>query len=32
MHDFVVGLLFVAMVMTPCVVALMAPLSDDDGK
>ena len=32
MHDFLVGLLFVAMVMTPCVVALMAPLNDHDGK
>jgi hypothetical protein len=32
MHEFLVGLLFVAMVMTPCVVALMAPLDDDDAK
>jgi hypothetical protein len=32
MHDFLVGLLFVAMVITPCVVALMAPLDDRDSK
>jgi hypothetical protein len=32
MHDFLVGLLFVAMVMTPCMVALTAPLDDGDSK
>jgi hypothetical protein len=32
MHDFLVGLLFLAMVMTPCVVALTTPLDDRDSK
>jgi hypothetical protein len=32
MHDFLVGLLFVAMVMVPCVVALTTPLDDGDSK
>jgi hypothetical protein len=32
MHDFVVGLVFVAMVMTPCVVALTTKLEDVDSK
>lgn len=32
MHDFLVGLLFLAMVMTPCVVALTTRLDDDDAK
>jgi hypothetical protein len=32
MHDFVIGLLFVAMVMTPCVVALTTPLDEGDRK
>jgi hypothetical protein len=32
MHDFLVGLLFVAMVMTPCVLALTTPLGGDDSK
>lgn len=32
MHDFVIGVLFLAMVMTPCVVALTMPLGDSDSK
>jgi hypothetical protein len=32
MHDFLVGLVFVAMVMTPCVVALMTRLDDGSSK
>jgi hypothetical protein len=32
MHDFVVGLLFVVMVMAPCVAALTTKLEDGDSK
>lgn len=32
MHDFVVGLVFVVMVMAPCVVALTVKLEDVDSK
>lgn len=32
MHDFVVGILLLAMVITPCVVALTASLEDDGRK
>lgn len=32
MHDFLVGLVFVAMVMAPCVVALTTPLGDGRSK
>jgi hypothetical protein len=32
MHDFLAGLLFVAMVMTPCVVALTTRWDDDRSK
>jgi hypothetical protein len=32
MHDFLVGLVFVAMVMTPCVVALTVKRHDADSK
>jgi hypothetical protein len=32
MHDFLAGLLFVAMVMTPCVLALTVKLDADDSK
>jgi hypothetical protein len=32
MHVFFVGLVFVAVVMVPCVVALMTPLDDGGPK
>ena len=32
MHDFLVGLMFVAMVMAPCVIALTTPLGDAGSK
>jgi hypothetical protein len=32
MHNFLTGLLFVAMVMTPCVVALTAKPHDEGSK
>lgn len=32
MHGFLAGLLFVVMVMAPCVVALTAKLEDVDSK
>jgi hypothetical protein len=32
MHVFFVGLVFVAVVMVPCVVALMTPLDDGGSK
>jgi len=32
MHDFVVVVLFVAMLMAPCVVALTTHLGDDGSK
>jgi hypothetical protein len=32
MSDFLVGLVFVAVVMLPCVVALMTPLDDGGSK
>jgi hypothetical protein len=32
MHDFFVGLVFVAIVMIPCVVALMTRLDDGSSK
>jgi hypothetical protein len=31
-HDFLVGILFLAMVMAPCVVALTTKLDDDGSK
>jgi hypothetical protein len=32
MHDFLMGLVFVALVMTPCVVALTVKLDDAKSK
>jgi len=32
MHDFVMGLLFLVVVMAPCVVALTVKLDDADSK
>jgi hypothetical protein len=32
MHDFLAGLVFVAMVMAPCVLALTVKLHDVDSK
>jgi hypothetical protein len=32
MHDFLAGLVFVAIVMTPCVLALTVKLDDRDSK
>jgi hypothetical protein len=32
MHDFLVGVLFIAMVMAPCVVALTVRLDDRGSK
>jgi hypothetical protein len=32
MHDFLAGLVFVAMVMAPCVAALTVKPKDEDGR
>ena len=32
MHDFVLALVFLALVMSPCVAALTVPLDEDDSK
>lgn len=32
MHDFLVGILFIAMVITPCVLALTVRLDDRESK
>jgi hypothetical protein len=32
MHDFVLALVFIALVMSPCVVASRVPLDDDESR
>jgi len=32
MHDFVLALVFIALVMSPCVMGLRMPLDDDELK
>jgi len=32
MHDFVFALIFIALVMSPCVLASKVPLEDEDAK
>ena len=32
MHDFVLALVFIALVMSPCVLASKVPLEDEDAK
>ena len=32
MHDFVLALIFIALLMSPCVVASKVPLDDEDAK